>query len=98
MSKDRVGLTTYLDRRIRQARESVMKRGSDNAIECIAMKELDDKKNDVARMVVRKLRPVERYTARATSPVFIPKKMAPKKRAVWTKSLWKNPVAAKSNE
>lgn len=76
ISKDNVGLWIYRQRRMTQARESVMKRGSDNAVACNSMNSADDKKKTMAKVVVKKLRPAIKYTANAISPMFMPKSRA----------------------
>lgn len=98
MSKDKVGLTIYVERRRILTRENVMKRGSDRAIECTTRSGADDKKKNIAQVAVKRWRPVVKYTANATSPTFIPKSMAFRRRAALTRLASKRPVAAKNNE
>jgi hypothetical protein len=44
-----------------------------HAIECTFKRDDDDKKNSTAQLLIKKLRPVVKYTASAISTAFTPK-------------------------
>jgi ribosomal protein S16 len=81
ISQYKFGRVAYIVRKMMQARENVIKSGSDHAHKCSLTKGADDEKNITAIVVVKKLRAVAKYTTNATSPALIPKRMAFRRRA-----------------
>ena len=81
ISKGKVCLTIYKDRRSIQAREKAMKSGSDQAYECISMNDADEKKNKIASVVVMSFRPEVIYTVSENNVTFTPNRIAFKSRA-----------------
>jgi len=51
------GLTRYFESKIMQARQNVIKKGSDTADECNSISDADDKKNRTAHIAVKNFFP-----------------------------------------